>query len=291
MNYLIIDNYQSEELKITLQEIIQNNDYIKLKDDKLSLADLIAQVSTFSFFGHSYIIYYHNQLITVDNLDLILSSMAENKSLILVENQIDKRSSLYKLLAKKFEVIEIEILNYKNQKLYLNQLLKKAQINLSSKTKNKFLQNVKMDKSYYQHQVEIIKLLANHLDLIDESIVTKLEIDGFKLVDNLIQKKHLMVNKFVEGINHEQELFIANNFIYNYSKLLYLIKTSDLSDVNQSLKLNPTYFKNLLAKSQKVEISLILKILKSCLEIDYQFKNFSLDKKLIFTSYLIKAIS
>ncbi len=285
-------------LKNKYLEHIKNNIYPE-KDimnvdeftgDKVRVEDILDAISTLPIFSDYRLVVVKNSKLfkkerKLDNDKLFenFNELSDMTILIFIEEEIDKRNRLYKLISKKGESIEFKKPKEHDMVNWINNMLKKENIICRKDNIIEILSLI--DGGMYVIEQEINKLIeyvgkGNEIKKDDiDSIVTKsLDVNIFELVDNIGRK------------NVSSAITIYNNMILikeppikilimisRQMKILlqckYLIeKRENNKDIANIIGVSSYFINRYIKQSSNFSKLELYNILNKCLEVDENIK-------------------
>ncbi len=285
-------------LKNKYLENIKNNIYPE-KDimnvdefigDKVRVEDILDAISTLPIFSDYRLVVVKNSKLfrkerKLDNDKLFenFNELSDMTILIFIEEEIDKRNRLYKLISKKGESVEFKKPKEHDMVNWIDNMLKKENIICRKDNIIEILSLI--DGGMYVIEQEINKLIeyvgkGNEIKKDDiDSIVTKsLDVNIFELVDNIGRK------------NVSSAITIYNNMILikeppikilimisRQMKILlqckYLIeKRENNKDIANIIGVSSYFINRYIKQSSNFSKLELYNILKKCLEVDENIK-------------------
>ena len=284
LNINNIINYDMEESKLI--DIIDEVNYIDLFNEKK-----LVIVSGFSF-----------KKIKDKDEELLtnyIDHMNDNVIIIkCIDESLDERKKLTKLLREKCKIKECEKLDYKGLHEYVTNLFKENKINITYNQVKKILDLCEYNVDYTLSEVE--KLLIYKINEkevfdkdIDDVISKNTEKEIFTFIDNIMSKN---IGGSIDSFHILDESNIDSTIIVDsiskHFRLLYQIKHlyKGMSELELSRKLgvNPYVIKKLMPHINNFSDEEVLDLLYKLSDVDYDIKVNGYDKNLIIESFLLK---
>ena len=212
-------------------------------------------------------------------------------------DSLDQRKKLVKLVLKTCRVFTMKRMDEREFRSYVNQQLSAHQLILSRDAMEELMQRLPLDMESF-HQ-ELIKLTLYGTKISRDDIVhlvsRPLDEDVFHLVNavithNLKQAMHLW--KDLDSLNKDPIYLVA--LLASQFRLMAQVRM--LSDrrmsesmIAQQLKVHPFRVKKAHEAVARLNSERLLEILNDLAELDQRFKSGTLDRKLGFEMFLIKA--
>lgn len=232
----------------------------------------------------------------IDLLDKYLDNIDENTILIfkIISEKLDERKKIVKKIKEKGNIKEF------NNDNNLNSIVKSFfdDYNISPKTINLFIERVGDNLSLIESEAEklkIYKLDSKKIDDedIDNCINKNIELDIFKLIDNIIiKRKKEAIEIYNEMIKYGEEpikimIMLAGQFRTMYQVKLMYKKGYSEKDMASTLGIHPYRIKLALEKGRKFDENRLLNLLDKLSELDNKIKLSLVDKKLALELFII----
>ena len=170
--------------------------YSYYEGNDLNLIPIAEVVNTLPFFSDRRLIVIENSKLFKSQNDFssVLKDMPDSTIVVFVENEVDKRNKLYKLVKDKGTISEMNGLDEGNLRLFVVSLLEQSRKKVTSNTVNYFLDKTGSDMVNIQNEVE--KLIAYTKDRstittddIDAVVTTQITGKIFQMIDAIGSKK------------------------------------------------------------------------------------------------------
>ena len=305
MIYLLIGkdfNIVNEKVNELINSLNISN-IIKYDYSETDLVSIINEVNYIDLFNEKKLIIVSNfSLKSIkDNNESILSGYINNMNdnVIIfkcIDESLDERRSLTKLLRSKCEVIEIQKLDYKTLHEYVSNMFKSNKITASFNQIKKILDLCEYNPDYTINEVEkllIYKIGEN--ELFDKDIDDVISKNNEKEMFNLIE---FIMNKDLASALNSYKILISSNIdstiildnIAKQFRLLMQIKASNGYDelgLSRKLGVNPYTIKKLYPHIKEYSNENIANILYKLSQIDIDSKINGLDRNSLLESFLI----
>lgn len=305
MIYLLIGkdfNIVNEKVNELIKSLNISN-IIKYDYSETDLVSIINEVNYIDLFNEKKLIIVSNfSLKSIkDNNESILSGYINNMNdnVIIfkcIDESLDERRSLTKLLRSKCEVIEIQKLDYKTLHEYVSNMFKSNKITASFNQIKKILDLCEYNPDYTINEVEkllIYKIGEN--ELFDKDIDDVISKNNEKEMFNLIE---FIMNKDLASALNSYKILISSNIdstiildnIAKQFRLLMQIKASNGYDelgLSRKLGVNPYTIKKLYPHINEYSNENIANILYKLSQIDIDSKINGLDRNSLLESFLI----
>ncbi|MDD2376036.1 MAG: DNA polymerase III subunit delta [Clostridia bacterium] len=249
-------------------------DKIKSKFDKLktgvnlfyitkeNINELESIASTVTFFGQNKLIIIKDTNLKFDIKKLILNCDKEDIYLI-IEDNIDKRTTEYKELSKSIDVKEFKHLNNKDMVSYMINTLKMYKLSISYDNAQYMADICGEDKSNNINELKKLVAFLNtgeivSKDTIDKICVKTLNSKIFDMLDFAVNKdKHKAIDMLDELLKQKEPVIKISVMLYKQIKYLYMIKYlkgKNTKDINSILEIHPFAFGKLNKVSDKYNL-------------------------------------
>jgi len=268
----------------SLTEIINEVNYIDLFNEKKLII-----VSSFSFKG-----------LKKEDEELLtnyINNMNENIIIFkCIDESLDERKSLTKLIRKECKVEEIKKLDYKTLHEYVSNMFKNNGINASFNQIKKILDLCEYNPDYTIGEVEKLLIYKiNEKDLydkdIDDVISKNSEKELFNLTDNLLKKDiKESLNSYKILISGNYDVISIIDSVAKQYRLLFQVKSlyrNNEGELSRLLGVNPYTIKKLIPYIHEYKDEEIANILYELSEIDIKIKVYGIDKNSLFESFII----
>ena len=233
----------------------------------------------------------------IDILDNYLNNIDEKTILIfkIITEKLDERKKIVKKIKSFANVIEF------NNNNNLSSIVKTFfdDYKVSPKTLNLFIERVGNDLALLEREAEKLKIykfdekVINDEDIIN-SIHKNIELDIFKLIDNIvIKRKKEALEVYNEMLKMGEEpikimLMLANQFRMMYQIKLMYKKGYSEKDMASTLAIHPYRVKLALEKGKKFTEESLINLLDELCLLDSKIKLSEVDKKLALELFIMK---
>ena len=286
INELNISNIIKYDFSETsLDSIIDEVNYIDLFNEKILLI-----VSSFSIKGLDK---SDEELLTK-----YINNMNDNIIIFkCVDDSLDERRKLIKLLRSKCKVEQIESLNYKTLHEYVSNMFKNNKLTITFNQVKKILDLCEYNPDYTISEVN--KLLIYKIGEseiydkdIDDVISKNNEKEMFSLIENILKKDiSQSINSYKVLISSNIDAILIIENIAKQFRLLMQLKILkgkyNEFDLSKKLKVNPYVLKKLYPYINEYSKEQIANILLKISDIDINIKINGIDKNNLLESFLI----
>jgi len=249
-------------------------DKIKSKFDKLetgvnlfyitkeNINELEYTAQSVTFFGSNKIIIIKDTNLKFDIKKLILNC-DENDIYIVIEDNLDKRTSEYKELSKNSEIKEFKHLNTKDMISYMISTLKMYKLGISYDNAQYMVDICGEDKSNNINELKKLVAFLNTGDTVSKDVIDKICVKTlnskiFDMLDAAVNKdKHKAIDMLDELLMQKEPAIKISVMLYKQIKQIYMIKylkQKNTSDINSILEIHPFAFGKLNKVSDKYNI-------------------------------------
>ncbi|HHX33229.1 MAG TPA: DNA polymerase III subunit delta [Mollicutes bacterium] len=293
MNVYLIKSVSLRILNEELKKIIKDiTNIIRVNMDEFSLEDLISECSYFSIDNEDKVVIANNFKVNKDTkgLEEYLKNPNKSTTLILVSENIDKRSSLYKFLNKNAKVIIID--EIKNMNNIISTYAKNKNIDIDYSAINKLLDHNLNNLDLALNEIDKISLTTNKItnevvDKYSKKIITE---ENFDFSDAIVKKEYGKIEKYLdEFITLKQEISPFIGLLAGQFRLIYAVKALGATNKEIAELLNVHIYRVKLAKDNSIlyTMSELEKILLDLCELDYNLKTSNIDKYILFKIFVI----
>lgn len=293
MNVYLISSFSLRLLHDEIAKIIgYSTNVIRLNMDETNISDVINECSYYSLLNEVKYVIVNNFKLNKENnpITRYLADPHPDTVLILITDSLDKRSIIYKEIAKNGKLIIID--DVKNINSKINEYCKTNNISIDYLAINELLNNNLNNYDLVLNEIDKISIITNK---ITKEEVTKYSIrligeDNFAFCDAVISKNYQEINKYLEDfikLNSEVLPFIA--LLASQYRLIYTVKNLPGSNdaIAKKLEIHPYRVK--LAKEKSIYYTkdeLQKKLLDLC-DLDYNLKTTNLNKYILFKIFII----
>lgn len=281
------------------------NNIIKYDFSETSIKDILDEVNYIDLFNEQKLIIVSNfsfkKLKDKDEelLKKYIDNMNDNVIILrCIDESLDERKSIIKLLKNKCKVEEVKKLDYKELHEYITNMLKENKINTTYNQVKKILDLCEYNADYTISEVEkliLYKYGQNELydEDIDEVITKSTEKEIFTFTENVIKRDvaaSLESYNILMGKKKMDEILLIDSLEKQF-RLLFQTKElrSKMDEVtlSRSLGVNPYVIKKLYPYLNNYTLEDIANILYKLSEMDRDIKINGYDKRHVFEMFLI----
>ena len=278
------------------------NNIIKFDDGETSIRDILEEINYIDLFNEKKLLivsdFSFKKLKSNDEelLSKYINNMNDNVIIIkCIDESLDERKSLTKLLKSKCKVEKIEHLDYKNLHDYISNMFKDNKIKATFNQVKKILDLCNYNPDYTINEVEkllIYKIGENELydEDIDNVISKNTEKEIFTFVESVLNKdlKSILESYEILTSGNMDEIAIIDALAKQY-RLLYQVKIMYRSLNEQALAsrfgVNPYTIKKIMPYIGKYSEEEIADLLYKLSEVDSDIKIKGYDKKRAMESF------
>lgn len=265
-------------------------------DEGINEDEVISIAQTLPFFGERRVILIKNSGWFKNSCKLpeYFESFADTTYLVFVENEVDKRSKMYKLVKKEGYVTELNSKDDEKQLLgFVAYNLGNSGVKLTSATAAYFLDKVGYDKNKIINECE---KLASYVADREEKIVTEKEIDEicsvtlenriFEMIDDLANSnKDSAIKKYMDLLSLKEAPPKILKLIIRHYRILYLILSGREGGLNQEqickiAKIPSFTFRKYNSQISKYNKQQLIDIIERCVECEELFKTGNLSDQM-----------
>lgn len=278
-----------EEIKKIIND---SNNVIRMNMDELSINDLINECSYYSLLNEHKFVIANNFKLNKDN-NIITKYIADphpDTTLILLTDNIDKRSVIYKEINKSGQVIILDEIKDINNKI--SNYCKEKNITIDYLAITELLNNNLNNYDLVLSEIDKISTITNKITIeeVKKYSIRLINEDNFAFSDAVISKNYREIKKLLaDFIELNSEVFPFIGLLANQYRLIYTVKSIDGSNetIAKLLKVHPYRIK--LAKEKSVLYSKdeIQKRLLDLCDLDYNLKTSNVDKYMLLKIFII----
>lgn len=191
-----LKNLYKGKLKSAILENDNNMNYSYFEGKDIDLHQISDAVQTLPFFSPRRLLILENSGLfkTQNGMPEILSAIPESTVIVFVEDEVDKRNRLYKLIKELGTVSEMSSLDEKNLKLFIVSLLEQEGKRISEKTMELFLEKCGTNMLNIKNEIDKLASFTSGRDIITEEdieAVVTAQLAGkiFQMVDAIGSRK------------------------------------------------------------------------------------------------------
>lgn len=296
MNALLLNIFSDRLIKEELSKIIgTNTNIIKINYDESNIDNIIEECSYISLIEEEKIVIVNN--FKIDKESKLLEEYLKNKNdytkLILIVNNIDKRSTLYKLFKENKSLIEIQELKDSELKSKINLYCKNNSINLDFLALNKLMEDNLFNYDLILNEIDKISIITKGISL------KEIELYGFKLIgeenfdlaDAITSKNIKKSNQLLEDFIESKEevipfvALLANQYRIILSTLLLEGSNEKIASI---INVHPYRVKLSRDKSKLYNEKELKNILLELYELDRSLKSSNINQYTLFRKFIIE---
>lgn len=244
-----------------------------------NINELSSIINGVTFFGSSklIIIKYTNLKFDVKKLE----SLDNDIKVIILEDNVDKRTSEYKWLSKNAECVEFKYLDQEKMAIYISNILSKYSIKISKEDALYMVNTCGVDKTNNINELnKIVTFLGPNSqvtkEIIDKICSRTLNAKIFDVLSTIINKnKKLAIIMLDELLNQKESIIKIYIMLYKQIKQMYMIKLlkeKKIIDIPKILGIHPFVVKNLSKACDNYKKEELLKIIYMFDEYDEKTK-------------------
>lgn len=249
--------------------------------DKDNVSELASLCEGVTFFGTEKLIIIKDTKLKFDTE--VFKDLDENIKIIIIEDSVDKRTSEYKLLSKIAECEEFNYLDSKKMITYINQTLKRYNIDISYADAEYMYNVCGEDKANIINEIQKIVFYLDNGEKVTEDIINRvcsktLNTKIFDVLDNIVNKqKDIAIKELNNLLKQKEPIVKIYIMLYKQIKQMYMIKYFQVNKLNMNelstqMKIHPYTLKKLTMACQKYKLIDIKNILYQFDEYDEKTK-------------------
>lgn len=233
-----------------------------VNSDNIDKLNSICQNVT--FFGDQKLVVIKDTKLKFD-FDKMCESMSDGTTVVIVESDIDKRTSEYKKIKKQANIEEFNQLKPVEMTNYIIQILKKYDLKIS-KSDAEYMVNVcgndKQNNINELHKLVIYCKDSTDIvnkDIIDKICVKTLNAKIFDMLDKAVNKdKYQAINDLDNLLMQKESIVKIYIMLYRQIMQMYLIKilkNAETKNIDEVLKIHPFVYRKLNYSCDKYSIN------------------------------------
>ncbi len=296
MNTYLINCYSIRLLEEEIDKIISGKENIvTLNYDEVGIDNVLDECAYFSLLNEEKIVIVKNFKINnaSKQLEKYLDNPNLNTRLILVVDNLDKRSSIYKKIKDKGTVIEISEISSNDLINKINNYAKKHNIIIDYLAINKLIDYNLANYDLILNEIDKIGIITNKIttDIIDEYSSRLNGEDTFNLCDAITSKNYKKINELVDKfILEKMEVVPLVALLAGQYRIIYA--TKELKDSNEKiasiLNVHPYRVKLAREKSYLYSKEELKDILLELCNLDKNLKSLNVNQYTLLKEFLIK---
>lgn len=245
-----------EKIKKTYNNLELGVNFFQL--DKSNIDSLLDVCTSVSFFGEEKLVIVKDTKLKF-NVEQLSELKNTKSTVVIIEPEVDKRTSEYKKITKLATCVEFSELKIKDAAVYVRKVLAGYKIQVSEEVA---LYMVEVCTPNKQLLINEFRKIVAYLkegdtltkDIIDKICVRTLDAKIFDVIDNIIAKKKDVAFKELDDlIQAKTYIGVISSVIYKQLKQLYQIKLLEEKskaenrkvDIAQTLGINPFVYSKL----------------------------------------------
>ncbi|MCT4543601.1 MAG: DNA polymerase III subunit delta [Vallitalea sp.] len=293
----LLDMYLKKILNELVDDINSTMNYDFFDKSNINIEKLFDAIETLPFFADrrvivvSYVKLFKGKSNDAAKLADRISDIPESTTVIFIEDDIDKRSKLYKLINKNGYVASFNKLSENDLIKWIGQKLHTEGKKIEKSTAKHFLTIVGIDMSNINSELEKLIMYNKENNIITKESINEIctrsiESKIFELVSAMGQNKRekavLLYNDMI--ISKEPPGRILFMLIRQFRLILQskLLSQKGLNerDIAKEIKLAPFIVRECLKQGRNMTVNRLNEALKDCLDIDYKIKTGKIDSKI-----------
>lgn len=298
MNTYLLNIYSIRLLNDEINKITAGKENIvNINYDESNIDNVLDECAYFSLLNEEKIVIVKNFKINASSkaLEKYLDNPNPNTKLILVVDSVDKRSTIYKKIKDKGNIIEIAELKPNELANKVNNYAKSIGVSIDYSSVNKLIEYNLNNYDLILNEIDKISIVTNKItsDIVDAYSSKLNGEDTFGLCDAITSKDYKNASKLVDSfIAEKMEVVPLVALLAGQYRIIYA--TKELNESNESIasKLNIHPYRVKLAKEKaylysKDELKSI--ILNLC-DLDKNLKSLNVNQYTLLKEFFIKLI-
>lgn len=226
--------------------------------DKSNIDSLLDICTSVSFFGEEKLVLVKDTKLKF-NVDLLNELKSTKSTVVIIEPEVDKRTSEYKKMQKLAVCVEFAVLKAKDATQYVRKVLAGYKVNVSEEVAMYMVEVCTPNKQLLINEFRKIVAYLKPGDMLTKEIIDKicvrtLDAKIFDVIDNIIaKKKDVAFSELDDLIAQKTYIGVISSVIYKQLKQLYMIKlleekmdkTKIRIDIPTELGINPFVYSKL----------------------------------------------
>ena len=271
-----------EKIKKEFQNLEIGVNLFYITNDNLDELESVTQGVT--FFGSEKLIIIKDTNLKFDVN--ILKDLDQDIKVIIIEDNVDKRTSEYKFISKIAECIEFKHLDDAKMTQYIIDLLKRYKLKISYDDAQ-YMQSVcGNDKTNNINELQKLVIYCDTSDTITKDMIDKvcsktLNAKIFDLLDNIVNKKKKEAIFLLDSLLKQKEsivkIYIMLYKQYKQLLMIKLLKEKGENNIASVLAIHPFVVKKLSVSCNKYSVNELKNIIYAFDEYDQKTKNGDMD--------------
>lgn len=226
--------------------------------DKSNIDSMLDICTSVSFFGEEKLVLVKDTKLKF-NVDLLSELKNTKSTVVIIEPEVDKRTSEYKKIQKLAVCTEFTSLKAKDAAVYVRKVLAGYKVQVSEDVAEYMVEVCTPNKQLLINEFRKIVAYLKEGDVLTKEIIDKicvrtLDAKIFDVIDNIIaKKKDVAFSELDDLIAQKTYIGVISSVIYKQLKQLYMIKlleeksrqTKIRIDIPQELGINPFVYSKL----------------------------------------------
>lgn len=301
----LTDYYTRQVIELATDADTRDLNVLKISNTLPDEKDIDSFVNSYPFMSEKKILVLKETKLlkkTSENYKKLFSDIASNLPeymiILIAETEIDKRSSLYKTVSKKYPVCEFKTQTLPELTQWITKLFKSYGKSIGSEDAS-YMCDI-AGPSMYALKSEAEKIVSFCKDdrisreMIETLVTRNIENRVFAMIDDIAKSDNISaMNKLndLKSLNEEPVKII--NIIFNkfatYHKLLTL-KNKSINEAAKICGLYEVHAKNNINQAQKIGARTITAVMLKCRDMDFAIKNGVMDKWLAVEMVISEAL-
>jgi len=293
MNVYLLSIFSLRILHDEINKIVGDaTNVIRMNLDEASISDVINECGYGSLLDEQKYVIVNNFKFIKENATLneYLKQPNPQTTLILIADNIDKRSSIYKMISTKGHLIVIDVI--KDLSNRINNYAKNQKISIDYLAINKLLDHNLNNYDLVLNEIDKIALVTDKIntEVVEKYSYRLVSEDNFEFCDAIIKKDYAQIDKYLQDfIDLKLELSPFLALLAGQYRIIYAVKCMDGTNESIAKKLGVHPFRVKLAREKSLMYTkdeVQKKLLDLC-ELDYQLKTSNIDKYILFKIFLL----
>lgn len=293
MNVYLISSFSLRLLHDEIAKIVgKNTNVVRMNMDEITINDIINECSYYSLLNEPKYVIVNNFKLNKESsaITKYLADPHPDTILILITDSLDKRSVIYKEIAKNGKLIVID--DIKNINIKINEYCKSKNISIDYIAINELLNHNLNNYDLVISEIDKITIVTNKItkEVVDKYSIRLIGEDNFAFCDAVISKNYKDINLYLEDfIKLNGEIFPFIGLLASQYRLIYAVNS--LGGTNDAIasKLEVHPYRVKLAKEKGIfytKDELQKKLLDLC-DLDYNLKTTNIDKYILLKIFLV----
>lgn len=283
-------NLYADKLKAAIVNEGDTMNFSEYVGEKANFKDCMDMAYTMPFFAEKRLVKLKNSglFASSNEMDEQIAGAEETTIFLFVENEVDKRNKLYKMVKNKGYICEINALEEKTYLAFIKKCFSGSPVTIDDASAMYLLDSVGTDMNTIINECE--KLIAYCMDKgkVERADINKissilLENKIFEMIDCLAAKdKAKALKLYADLIKLRESPIKILKLISRHFNILYIIKCGTRQSLPQdkiiaTAKIPPFALKKYSAHIRKYTEEELLSYVKQCTDIEEDFKNGRID--------------